>query len=78
MWPVRLEQHHVEKLDQEKRSDDPAFEFIFVTAIRDPIVRLISAYKDKIGNRFIFLTGWLSGWLSMKTGIEIGKRKRRR
>ena len=47
MWPVVESKHHVEKLEREKiyQLDD----MTFVTGIRDPLNRLISAYKDKIG-----------------------------
>ena len=48
MWPVRLDRHHVEKIDP-SQSADPAFDYLFITAIRHPITRLVSAYKDKIG-----------------------------
>ena len=47
MWPVEKSKHFVEKLERKEIYD--LTDMTFVTAIRDPLNRLISAYKDKIG-----------------------------
>ena len=49
MWPVELNKHHVERITDKDTFDQVSGEMDFVTAIRDPISRLVSAYKDKIG-----------------------------
>ena len=49
MWPVELNKHHVERITDKYAFDQVSNEMDFVTAIRDPISRLVSAYKDKIG-----------------------------
>ena len=49
MWPVVKEKHHVERFDDRDEFDRVAKGMEFVTAIREPMSRLVSAYKDKIG-----------------------------
>ena len=49
MWPVVKEKHHVERFDDRDEFDRAAKGMEFVTAIREPMSRLVSAYKDKIG-----------------------------
>ena len=49
MWPVVESKHHVKKL--EKQEVNELSDMKFVTGIRDPLSRLISAYKDKIGRK---------------------------
>jgi len=48
IWPVDFKKHGLKRV-LNLESDDAKNELIFLTAIRDPISRLISAYKDKIG-----------------------------
>jgi len=49
MWPVIKEKHFVEKFNDRDEFDRVADGMEFITAIRDPMSRLVSAYKDKIG-----------------------------
>ena len=46
IWPVDFKKHGLKRVPE---SDVARDELIMYTAIRDPINRLISAYKDKIG-----------------------------
>ena len=46
IWPVKFEKHGLKKVLD---SDVHKQKLVMYTAIRDPISRLISAYKDKIG-----------------------------
>jgi len=46
IWPVHFEKHGLKKVWD---SDVKRNKLVMYTAIRDPISRLISAYKDKIG-----------------------------
>ena len=67
IWPVKFEKHGLKRvLDSDVHKE----KLVMYTAIRDPISRLISAYKDKIGKkskiRFIF---------KIKTGCWIMRRR---
>jgi len=48
MWPVIPLKHHVHKIDQSDFSTDFS-DYKFITVIRHPLKRLVSAYSDKIG-----------------------------
>ena len=59
IWPVTEEKHNLIRLDhaierykksnRKKQNNSDPLEFEFIGVVRDPIVRLISAYRDKIG-----------------------------
>lgn len=49
IWPVQFLKHGLKKVDE---FEGDKSKLIMYTGIRDPINRLISAYKDKIGKSF--------------------------